>query len=196
MEEEEKTGHPLYGALLFQAAFIPVALILALWLGLTPWADLHFDLATIGLTLAGTALMFLFYMALLPFGFQWARRLETQVAEMMATLFQGKSQHWALLLAILAGVGEELLFRGVIQAGLAEWLGWQAGLILSSLLFGLAHCISRAYFIIACLMGFYMGLIYLWSGNLLLVILIHALYDWLAFQYYLRRLPSTTTPQD
>jgi len=87
-------------------------------------------------------------------------------------------------LAIMAGIGEELLFRGVLQGGLENPLGTWWALLIASLLFGLAHALTPAYFVLATLMGVYLGLIYVWTSNLLIVIVIHALYDWLALLYY------------
>jgi len=186
VSSDKHSSSPILGALAFQAGFIPLALFLAWLFGVDLRGQFWLDWQTLAATVLATAFMFLFYMAFLPFGFEWARRLEAQVAQMMQSLFQGRSSHWALPLALAAGVGEELLFRGVIQAALGDWLGTLPGLVLASILFGLAHCISLAYFLIACLMGLFMGALYLWSGNLLLPILVHALYDWLAFLYYLK----------
>nr|WP_239056945.1 CPBP family intramembrane glutamic endopeptidase [Wenzhouxiangella limi] len=89
------------------------------------------------------------------------------------------------MVALLAGVGEELLFRGVIQGGLDGVIGPWPALALASLLFGAMHALSRAYFVLATVMGLYMGLVYLWTGNLLIPILIHFLYDWVVLRYYL-----------
>lgn len=98
---------------------------------------------------------------------------------------------WPVLitLALLAGVGEELLFRGVIQGWPAAvgfpWLGLLAG----ALLFGLAHCLSFAYFAVTTLMGLALGLVYMHSNSLLLVMVWHGVYDLIAI-YVLRHYPQ------
>ena len=51
------------------------------------------------------------------------------------------------------------------------------GVLLSGLLFGLAHGISKTYIYVAWLLGMYLSLIYLVSGDLMLVMLVHALFD-------------------
>lgn len=185
-ENDEPTASPMTAAILFQASLIPLALILVWLLGLPLLAQMEVTPLLPAQVILGTAFIFASYLLLLPFGFTWARELENKVSEMLGSLFRGRSFHWALPLSLLAGVGEELLFRGVIQIVLTDWLNAPIAILLTALLFGLAHAISRAYFIMATLMGLYMGLIFLWSGNLLLPILIHALYDWLAIGYYLR----------
>ena len=61
------------------------------------------------------------------------------------------------LVSFSAGVGEEMLFRGVVQTSIASALGLAAGLLLASLLFGLFHPISLTYMIIASILGLYLG---------------------------------------
>ena len=51
------------------------------------------------------------------------------------------------------------------------------GVLLSGLLFGLAHNISRTYIYVAWALGMYLSLIYLVSGDLILVMLVHSLFD-------------------
>lgn len=93
-----------------------------------------------------------------------------------------------ILLAAVAGVGEEFLFRGAVQPLFERWTAsmgnrWAAGLILSNVLFGLLHFITPTYALLAGLMGVYFGLLRDAAGppNLLAPILAHGLYDYLAF---------------
>jgi membrane protease YdiL (CAAX protease family) len=84
-----------------------------------------------------------------------------------------------LIVSLAAGFGEELLFRFFLQEKL--------GLILSSLVFGLCHALSLSYFLIATLMGAYLGWLYEWSGQVILVpILAHGAYDFFALIMYRR----------
>jgi membrane protease YdiL (CAAX protease family) len=69
---------------------------------------------------------------------------------------------------------------------LAGWLGPWAALALVSVLFGLVHPITPAYAVLATLAGAYLGWAYLASGNLLVPVLAHALYDFTALVYLLR----------
>jgi uncharacterized protein len=89
---------------------------------------------------------------------------------------------WAdlALVSLAAGVGEEMLFRGIIQDGLARWFGPIASLIAVSVLFGLLHPVSFAYILLAGVLGVYLGACWLVTGNLLSVIIAHALYDFIA----------------
>jgi membrane protease YdiL (CAAX protease family) len=90
------------------------------------------------------------------------------------------------LISALAGIGEEMLFRGVIQDALSTWIGSLAGVVLASVLFGLMHPITPAYVVLAALMGAFLGWIFLLTENLLPVIITHGLYDFLALAYLTR----------
>lgn len=87
-----------------------------------------------------------------------------------------------LYVACLAGVSEEVLFRGVLQFGIDHW-NPNAGLIVSSVLFGLAHALTPTYAILAGLLGVYLGFVFEITGepNLVPAILCHSLYDFIAF---------------
>jgi membrane protease YdiL (CAAX protease family) len=83
---------------------------------------------------------------------------------------------------LLAG-GEELVFRGT----LLEWLRTSAGLApaaaiaLTALVFGLLHLMPRQrlwpFAIWAVWEGALLGAVYVWSGSLLVVVVLHTLHD-------------------
>lgn len=101
-----------------------------------------------------------------------------------------RSFPWPVLVAlsVLAGVGEELLFRGAAQGWLIQHTGPWTAVIAASVLFGLVHYVSFTYFLVATGLGLVLGTGYQLSGSLGLVILWHALYDMLAL-YCLLRFP-------
>lgn len=94
-------------------------------------------------------------------------------------------QHWAdlLMLAAIAGLSEEILFRGVIQPWLEAAWGMPLGLLACNVLFGLAHAVTPLYTVLAFMIGIYLSLTMDYGGerNLLTPIMIHALYDFWAF---------------
>ncbi len=81
------------------------------------------------------------------------------------------------LMAIGAGVTEELLFRGVFQTWLDGFLPAALAIILPNIVFGLLHARTALYAAIAGLVGCYLGLIFWASGNLVVPVVAHALYD-------------------
>jgi membrane protease YdiL (CAAX protease family) len=69
------------------------------------------------------------------------------------------------------------------------------GLLLASLLFGLLHPLTVMYFVLASLVGVYLGCWQLATDNLLVVIVAHALYDFVALVYLVgQRTDSRTAP--
>ena len=94
---------------------------------------------------------------------------------------------WQLaVISLLAGLGEEILFRAVIQGKLTHLLGPALSVPLASLLFGCVHWVNVEYVFMAAFMGAYLGGVWLTNGNLLTPIVTHALYDFLALVYFLR----------
>ena len=103
------------------------------------------------------------------------------------------------VISILAGLGEEMLFRGVLQATLAEAAAksldggplagqigdWLAAVVVAAF-FGLMHAVNRSYALLAGLIGLYLGGLWIWTGNLAVPITAHALYDFLALVYVVK----------
>mgnify|MGYP006283739743 CR=1 FL=1 len=178
---------PVAVALAFESGLALLALTLALLFGLQPWQSISADPAALGQSGLGTALLVGAVLALMQARWQWVQNLERIVQDHLAPLFRGAGPTALGAVALAAGIGEELLFRGVIQDGLSGAAGPGIALLVASLLFGLAHAITPAYFVLASLMGLYLGGIYLATGNLLVPILVHFLYDWIVLSRYLAK---------
>ena len=120
--------------------------------------------------------------------------LKRVVHDLIVPLFKGTSIPEFAAIAALAGLGEELLFRGLLQGALAGWLSSHIdpqaavliALITASLVFGLLHFITPMYAILCVLVGIYLGGLWIWTGNLLVPIVVHALYDFVALVYLVR----------
>ena len=78
-------------------------------------------------------------------------------------------------ISLIAGIAEEVLFRGVIQT--------QLGILPASVLFGLAHLITPTYAVIATIMGIYIGILYQVFDSLFIPIQLHFIYDLFALLY-------------
>jgi uncharacterized protein len=52
--------------------------------------------------------------------------------------------------------------------------------------FGAAHLLTWTYAIIAAFIGAYLGLLWIWTGNLMTPMITHAVYDFVALVYFLR----------
>ncbi len=180
-------------AAVFEGGLAVAAVLLGWVVGEVPLATFRWSREAVGLGAAGMlpplALLWLcLRLPIRPLA-ELRRVIDAQLVPMFAD--------WRLLefaiVAVLAGLGEEMLFRGVIQAALAEWIGgaigmW-AGLAAATLLFAFAHFITPTYAVVAGLIGLYLGWLWLASGNLLVPITTHAGYDLVALVYLVRIRP-------
>lgn len=114
------------------------------------------------------------------------RELREQVDVLLAEMFPSPSLGQLALVAVLAGVGEELLFRGTLQT-LLSWLTTPVvGVLLASLLFGAMHALSRVYFALATLIGLVFGWMTLHYNDLVGPMVAHGVYDFVALVYLTR----------
>jgi len=112
------------------------------------------------------------------------QKLSDDVKNQVAPLFQGLSIPALALISLLAGVGEELLCRWCIQGTLQIWIagpqGWLSALLIASAIFGAFHWLNVHYAIYACFAGLYLGTLWIWTGDLVVPITVHAVYDFSA----------------
>ena len=132
--------------------------------------------------------------------FRPAADIRRVVDELLTPLFQQCTVAEMAIVSILAGVGEEMLFRGVLQAYFARWasnsqlpLPWHGpaaaqwfAVVVTAVLFGWAHCVNRAYAVLAGVVGLYIGWLWMASNSLLMPIITHSLYDFLALLYLVK----------
>jgi uncharacterized protein len=175
----------------FEGSLTPVAIGLGWLLGTPSLATLfHFDGrdALIGIAAALPPLGLFWFCLVCP----WRPFAEIAkiTAETLVPLFRDCGLAQLAIISALAGLGEETLFRGVVQAGAALWIGGPNGvwlaLLVAAILFGLLHFITPTYAVLAGLIGLYLGGLWLATGNLLTPIVTHAAYDFLALVYLAR----------
>ena len=176
----------LTGMLLLQGGIVLLALVLDMAFGLRMLDGLTFSLSALNWGIAATIPLLLGVWLLGSMRWAWVAELQQFMLEIIVPLFRKTPAGALFAVALLAGVGEELLFRGVVQGGLEGIVGSGMALLLASLFFGAMHALSRAYFLVATAMGFYLGWLYLATGNLLIPIVVHFLYDWIVLRYYLK----------
>jgi membrane protease YdiL (CAAX protease family) len=121
------------------------------------------------------------------------RRLKVTAQRIIRQMFAGASYLQLALISVAAGLGEELLFRGLIQEGLSRLIAGPLGpwiaLALASIAFGVCHWLNATYAVLATLAGAYFGLLFALTGNLWTPIAAHAGYDFLALVYVLQPNP-------
>jgi membrane protease YdiL (CAAX protease family) len=195
MEEDVLQGpendHPgrdviIIFAVFFEAGLAPFSLVLGWLFGHPPLEGFVWSLRD-ALWGAGAAFpLIVLFLAVLAWPIGPLARAKRFCEKEVVPLFDKSSWSELALISLSAGVGEEMLFRGVIQASLTHWLGMSWGLALASMLFGLLHPISLAYIVIAGFLGLYLGAVWVANGNLLAVMVTHALYDFAALGYLIR----------
>ena len=170
-------------ACFFEAALIPLAIFLGSIGSINPFSNIFFTETALANGVIGTIPLILLFLA---FEQIHAKSVGNIRRLLLDTLGPGlQHSHWTdlLILALIAGIAEELLFRGVIQAWIEQFWGVTAGLVISNCIFGLVHAVTPLYALLAGLVGIYLGLSLNYGAekNLLVPIIIHGLYDFLAF---------------
>jgi len=110
---------------------------------------------------------------------------------------------WLMVpLGSLVGGAEELLFRGIVLVWLVDTLGVAGGLVLNGVLFGLYHYPNSVESMreidgsaikemsISGLGGIVLGILYLWTSNLLVPLAGHTLHNAGLFYYLYTRTDS------
>jgi uncharacterized protein len=147
-------------------------------LGLTPAAVLWGLVATVPMLMVAAAIG------------RYHNRFTCPLIRIIDELIVPTFRDWTIaqmaLAGLCAGLGEEILFRGALQAAAMETYGPAIGLVAASLAFGLVHSINFSYALFATLVGIYLGWLWLATGNLLAPTIAHGLYDFLALVYLTR----------
>ena len=105
----------------------------------------------------------------------------TEMSQLATRAFQG--QWWILGIALVSFVfnyflGEEFLFRGLIQNALTRAIG-RAGLPIAAVIFGFAHLPDPRYVVLAALAGVAYGWVYQRTGRITASAVTHAFVDWI-----------------
>jgi membrane protease YdiL (CAAX protease family) len=173
---------PLRWLILGEGSLVILALVWGWLRGIT--FPFRIDLTALGVALVATAGFLAVNFSLYRFGKRTGHPVAVHAfleAEVFP-LFHRVPIGGLVLLSVLAGLGEELLFRGVLQKELGIWI--------ASAAFGLLHGPSRELWPLALWatgMGIALGVLYQASGNLFVPAFTHALYDGAALIYVSRR---------
>jgi uncharacterized protein len=177
-------------ALAFEGGLALVAIGLGWLVGQPPLEEIQANGSGLGLGMLATLPMAVMLWTLVKFPIGPLGNLVRVLDRLVAPMFDGCSLAALAAIALVAGLGEEMFFRGVIQSALTEWLPgpqpeWLA-LVAASALFGAVHWITPTYAVLAALIGAYLGWLWIASGNLAVPIVAHGAYDFLALVYVVR----------
>ncbi len=166
-----------------EGALLGVALALRGLLDLAHDAPLRFDGTAFAWGVLATAPLFASLVWCARSSLGPVRRLTEQALEAVCALFRDARAVDVAVVALLAGVCEEMAFRGTLQVLLTRWFGFELGWIGASLVFGLVHAVSRGYAIAVFAIGLYLGALMHAFDNLVVPIVAHAVYDFMAIRY-------------
>ena len=181
--ERRGTARILLFAFLGEGALMLIGMVWMLWRDLpfawsaAPRVTLT-NAVAIGLLTAAALAAFQFALLRLVPERGPVRALRRLYRELLFPLFRASTPIEILVISIVAGVGEEVLFRGAMQP---EW-----GLIVTSLVFGLFHVGGRLTVTLgiwAACTGALLGWLAIATGGLLAPIVAHMVYDALALSY-------------
>ncbi|MGH8499199.1 MAG: lysostaphin resistance A-like protein [Methylococcales bacterium] len=167
----------------FEGSLIGVAWLIGWFVDVNPFANLSMDGSALFWGVAGTFPLFLLFLLFYRYPLGPLEPIKNSLLNILGPILSLCGWVELIILATVAGVSEEILFRGLLQPWLEGVAGPSGGMILSNVIFGLLHWITPTYALIAGLIGFYLGFMMDITGSrtLLTPIVIHALYDFLAF---------------
>lgn len=173
-------------AISFEASLLLVASVLAWVFGVPILADFHWDWTATLLGLSSTLPMLAFFAWMLQSDYPAFVEIRDFLSTFVVQVF-GK---WSVLqlaaLSLMAGIGEEILFRGVLQPGVSHVTSPFVGMIIASFAFALCHALTKAYFISTFIIGIYLSIVWQAADNLLAPIVTHAVYDFFALLYFMK----------
>ncbi len=186
-------------ALGFEGAILVAAIALGWVIGRSPLSLMVPSWSTAALGVAATLPVLLLFAWTQQSKLPRVAHLREEMTDLLLPFFVSCKPIDIAAISLLAGTGEELLFRGIIQTGVSELAGVGPGLAVASVIFGLVHLVTPTYALLAGLVGAYLGWLFIVSHNLLLPMIVHSVYDFAALTFLLRRYardPSTERSSD
>lgn len=180
----------------FESSLLLVAWVLGWFLGVPLFDIQRWNWKGLAIGLTSTLPLISMFFWLLQSKWEPCQNIRRIMDAVIRPMFQGFSILQLLILSLVAGISEEILFRGVIQGGTQISMGTPAAILLSAVLFGACHALTLFYFVLATFMGVYMSVVWLATGQLLAPIITHAVYDFLVLVWYLKMSPSSTVGID
>ena len=173
MSKEHATGNMFVHILGVQALLAVLAILIIIFGGIEVGiGGLSLSTSVIAGTFAGVAMYGTIFFALrLKVFSRVSKNLEKNVGEIRLSWLQ------IVTISIFAGVAEELLFRAAIQTWVASHTNIFIGILLASVLFGIAHFSSISYFILTLVIGLVLGTAYHLSQSIEFVIVWHIVAD-------------------
>jgi membrane protease YdiL (CAAX protease family) len=171
---------------LFELALLVIAILWG-WLFHRPaLLDLHWSLNAALIGIVAAIPPFVFFLWTLDSSIHVFSKHKQLMDSLLRPLFGNWSIVQLAIISLCAGISEEAFFRGAVQGSLVDRVNVLLAVVLASALFGAFHLLTWTYAIIAAFIGAYLGLLWIWTGNLLTPMITHAVYDFAALVYFCR----------
>lgn len=169
-------------AVFFQGGLFLLALLLGDTTNHPPEPRVIFSLEGWLLGIAATGPMLLFLWIVYHSRISGFRELQEIVRKILGRQLSVCGWLDLVALSLMAGISEEFLFRGFLESWFSRW-GVLPAVVLSNVLFGICHAVTPTYALLAALLGCYLSLTLRMTAepNLLVPIIGHSLYDFVAF---------------
>lgn len=168
---------------LFQCGMLIVALSLATWADVDLWQYLTWRPRALAVGCVAAIPLCVLSLWIQRSSWGQFRDIRNIWRETLLPLLASCHRHDVVILSLMVGVSEELLFRGTLQLWFSSDHFW-AAVIAVNLLFGLAHAVTRLYVVLATAVGMYFTAL-MWlcdPPSLLAPIIAHTLCDLFAFE--------------
>lgn len=172
----------ILGGSLFSIGFIIIAFGLGWALDVSPLTNLNWNWTDLLIGVLAALPMFLFFLLSVKLPVPAFQKIKQFLLDELGPRIVNGSLLELFILCIFIGLGEEMLFRGVLQSWSTQF-GVVFAIVLTNMIFGILHSITRLYAIVATLMGVYLSLLLVLftPQNLLIPITTHTVYDFLCF---------------
>jgi membrane protease YdiL (CAAX protease family) len=139
-----------------------------------------FSVSNIQMQVLYALLVVLFFQVYLFLMIKSGRAQMPTTPDSLFLIQMARASRWNIvMIGILPGVLEEILFRGALMGMLSSWFGMPAGLLLSSIFFGISHIKqyqgSLPILVYIFMLGFAIGGLFGITGNLWGPIIAHSL---------------------
>lgn len=170
----------IFTVIIIESLLFIFACVLGYFVRINPFFLIKFDIQSLlysvlfTLILLGTSFLAINVLSKYIKFFQHLKNAYNEIAPIAVTINFGG----ALIISVFSGFAEEFLFRGILQS--------LFGIIIASIIFGLFHVSSKktlSYGLYAIIIGFYFGLLYHFTDNLLVPIIVHCLNNFLSLFY-------------
>lgn len=174
----------LLGAAVFEGALLVVAFAGGAVLRVSPTTHLYWSFEDLLLGLLATVPMLSLLAICFLSSAQGIVAIRTFLRETLGPFLDRCRLVDLFLLALLAGVCEEVLFRGLIYFWVRDWNPMLA-VVICNVCFGAAHSVTPLYALLAAFLGLYLTALLAADNtpNLLIPITAHTTYDFVGFLF-------------